>query len=38
MIHLVHGEPEAAGALAEKITGELRLKTHVPEYLESAEI
>jgi metallo-beta-lactamase family protein len=37
-IHLVHGEPDAASALAEKITDELQLKTHVAQYLESVEI
>lgn len=37
-VHLVHGEPEARDALAERIRGELKLDVHCPAYLEKVEI
>ncbi len=37
-VHLVHGEPEAAEALATKLRGELGLDVHVPRYLEKVEV
>lgn len=36
--HIVHGEPDAAAALAEKIAAETSVKPHVPSYLERVEI
>jgi len=36
--HLVHGEPQAAAALAEKIAAETTVRPHIPVYLERIEI
>jgi metallo-beta-lactamase family protein len=38
MTFIVHGEPEASMALAERIRRTFRWKTHVPEYLETAHL
>jgi metallo-beta-lactamase family protein len=35
---VVHGEPEASSALANRITSTLGWKTHIPEYLETARL
>jgi metallo-beta-lactamase family protein len=35
---IVHGEPEASAALAERIAGTLRWTSHIPEYLETVEL
>jgi metallo-beta-lactamase family protein len=35
---VVHGEPEASAALAEKIRTTLKWKTYIPEYLETIEL
>lgn len=35
---IVHGEPEAAGALAETIRRSLKWRTHIPEYLEAFDL
>jgi metallo-beta-lactamase family protein len=37
-VHLVHGEPEAAEALAEKLRGELGISVHVPHDRETVDI
>jgi metallo-beta-lactamase family protein len=37
-IHLVHGEPDARDALAERITSLLGFDVHRPNYLEKVEI
>ncbi len=35
---IVHGEPDAAGALAEMIRKSLKWRTHIPEYLETFDL
>jgi metallo-beta-lactamase family protein len=35
---IVHGEPDAAGALAEMIRKSLKWRTHIPEYLEAFDL
>lgn len=35
---VVHGEPEASAALADTIQKTLKWKTHIPEYLETAQL
>jgi metallo-beta-lactamase family protein len=38
MTFVVHGEPEASAALAESIQKTLNWKTHIPDYLETAQL
>ncbi|HKQ61518.1 MAG TPA: MBL fold metallo-hydrolase [Candidatus Polarisedimenticolaceae bacterium] len=37
-VHLVHGEPEASAALAERIQDEIGLTAHLPRYRETIEL
>ncbi len=37
-VHLVHGEPAASAALAERLREEARLRVHIPKYLEKNKL
>jgi metallo-beta-lactamase family protein len=37
-VHLVHGEPEARDALAQRLREAMKLDVHAPEYLETVEL
>jgi metallo-beta-lactamase family protein len=37
-VHLVHGEPDARDALAERLRASMKLDVHCPEYLEKVEL
>lgn len=37
-VHLVHGEPEAIRAMAERVRGELGMNVHAPQYLEKTTL